>query len=195
MYVCEDLEKKNVRVWVPGTWRKKTYGSEWYSDTQTRTFFSSKFFFLKCFALCFCWFVSWLLTISGSFLWRGVPMENKSPAVVPTKPSRFGTRSLQIASRRWGGTKKCKFSFNFCLFLFVSASRRWGGTREGKFFQVFPLSVLLIRVLTSHKYRVYSVAWSPDGNQIASGSQDETIKIWDSQSGDCQSTLTGHSGE
>ena len=38
-----------------------------------------------------------------------------------------------------------------------------------------------------------SVAWSPDGKQIASGSRDETIKIWDSRSGDFQSTVRGHS--
>ena len=55
--------------------------------------------------------------------------------------------------------------------------------------------LLLIRVLTTINFRVLSVAWSPDGKKIASGSCDESIKIWDSQSGDCQSTLTGHSSE
>ena len=50
---------------------------------------------------------------------------------------------------------------------------------------VFPSLFLLIRVVTSYNFRVLSVAWSPDEKQIASGSVDETIKIWDSQSGDC----------
>jgi len=50
-------------------------------------------------------------------------------------------------------------------------------------------------MLTSHKYSVASVAWSPNGNLIASASGDNTIRIWNSQSGDCESTLTGYSHE
>ena len=41
--------------------------------------------------------------------------------------------------------------------------------------------------------RVRSVAWSPDGNCMASGSDDKTIKVWNTKTGQCQSTLTGHS--
>ena len=35
------------------------------------------------------------------------------------------------------------------------------------------------RVLTGHKGRVGAVAWSRDGQKIASGSDDETVMIWD----------------
>ena len=66
-------------------------------------------------------------------------------------------------------------------------------TGHSRGYVFFPSFFLLIHVLTYHNYSVGSVAWSPDGKKIASGSFDETIKIWDSQSGDCESTLTGHS--
>ena len=63
------------------------------------------------------------------------------------------------------------------------------------FLQVFFVSLfLLIRVLTSHNYRVTSVAWSKDG-KLASGSYDETVKIWSVGSTgtfECESTLTRH---
>jgi len=36
------------------------------------------------------------------------------------------------------------------------------------------------------------VAYSPDGKQIASGSMDKTIKLWDATTGDLQKTLVGH---
>ena len=47
--------------------------------------------------------------------------------------------------------------------------------------------------LSSH--RVVSVCFSSDGKQIASGSWDKTVKIWNASSGELQSTLTVDSGE
>jgi WD40 repeat protein len=35
------------------------------------------------------------------------------------------------------------------------------------------------------------VVWTPDGKNIASGSDDETIKVWYTQTGQCVSTLRG----
>ena len=41
---------------------------------------------------------------------------------------------------------------------------------------------------------VFCVAFDPQKpNILASGSADKTIKIWNIESGACQSTLTGHS--
>ena len=43
-------------------------------------------------------------------------------------------------------------------------------------------------VFLSSNY-VFSVCFSSDGKQIASGSWDETVKIWNASSGELQSTL------
>ena len=40
-----------------------------------------------------------------------------------------------------------------------------------------------------------SVSFSPDGKRIVSGSRDESIIIWDAESGNQLKTLNGHSGE
>ncbi len=46
--------------------------------------------------------------------------------------------------------------------------------------------------LTGHTEYVRSIAFSPDGNKIASGSADHTIRLWDHMSGLTMHTLTGH---
>ena len=42
---------------------------------------------------------------------------------------------------------------------------------------------------------VRSVAFSPDGSRIASGSDDETVRVWNAASGECVETLEGHSDD
>ncbi|KAL4865206.1 hypothetical protein BDV12DRAFT_200398 [Aspergillus spectabilis] len=53
----------------------------------------------------------------------------------------------------------------------------------------------MIQTLRGHSETVEIVAFSPDGKQIASGSKDGTIKLWDAITGSLQQTLSGHSEE
>ncbi len=52
----------------------------------------------------------------------------------------------------------------------------------------------LIRRLEGHPGIVYSIAFSPDGKTIASGSSDRTIKFWERQTGALRKSLAGHTG-
>ncbi len=49
-----------------------------------------------------------------------------------------------------------------------------------------------IHTLRSHKNLIYSVAFSPNGEILASGSDDKTIKLWRVQDGEEIITLSGH---
>ncbi|KFA55450.1 hypothetical protein S40293_09850 [Stachybotrys chartarum IBT 40293] len=50
-----------------------------------------------------------------------------------------------------------------------------------------------LQTLEGHSEPVTSVVFSADGQHLASGSWDKTVKIWDRASGDCLKTLEGHS--
>ena len=44
-------------------------------------------------------------------------------------------------------------------------------------------------ILQGHTSTVYSVAFSPDGKSLVSGSGDNTVKVWNLTDGTCTSTL------
>ncbi|CAD8093639.1 unnamed protein product [Paramecium primaurelia] len=47
--------------------------------------------------------------------------------------------------------------------------------------------------LDGHTNYVYSVCFSPDGNTLASGSHDQSIRLWDVKTGQQKAKLDGHS--
>ena len=52
-----------------------------------------------------------------------------------------------------------------------------------------------VALLHGHRDIVESVAFSPDGATLTSGSSDETIlRLWDTETGKNKQTLTGHTG-
>lgn len=47
---------------------------------------------------------------------------------------------------------------------------------------------------TLQGYRVWSVAFTPDGRRVASGNEDGKVRVWDAGTGELLQTLTGHTG-
>ncbi|RMD87215.1 MAG: hypothetical protein D6813_13860 [Calditrichaeota bacterium] len=74
-----------------------------------------------------------------------------------------------------------KFSCLIVILLFIFCST---------FAQEFPIP--LLRTLSGHRLNVSSLAFNPEGNILASGSWDNTIKLWEVESGKELYTLKGH---
>jgi WD40 repeat protein len=63
-----------------------------------------------------------------------------------------------------------------------------------RLWNVSEINPQLVHELQGHSNWVMSVAFSPDGSQLVSGSDDKTVRLWSVASGKLLKTLHGHSG-
>ena len=101
----------------------------------------------------------------------------------------FGLPDLYDALTQNIGEKISKNSIAPFVGPFSSSS-----PEENQFARDSAKKVILDRILNRHTDSVRSVAWSPDGSQIVSGSVDTTVRIWDATTGENTRTLNGHTG-
>jgi len=81
-------------------------------------------------------------------------------------------------------------SANSCCY---SPDGRLLGVAAGKKVQIYNASTrMLLRVLESHTSSVTSVHFSPNSKTLASGSWDNSVKLWDVETGQLQKTLQDH---
>ncbi|WP_229393281.1 GTPase [Methanosarcina sp. DH1] len=55
-----------------------------------------------------------------------------------------------------------------------------------------PPGVKLVHTLRGHTGSIHRIAWSPDGLMLASPSSDTTIRLWNTETGECLNVLRGH---
>src|SRR5712691_9273568 len=58
-----------------------------------------------------------------------------------------------------------------------------------------PPGVKLLRTLRGHTGWIGRIAWSPDGRMLASPSYDQTIRLWDAETGELLRTVGGNEGK
>ena len=111
------------------------------------------------------------------------PKLRSAPKAEPTpKPSQKKPKATHKP-----GWKKKVGMFGIFAFVFIAVA-----TAHFLFGIGVPGPSTLFRTLQGHTRDVFSVAWSPDGTTLASGSGDDTVKLWNAADGTLLRTLQGH---
>jgi WD40 repeat protein len=148
-----------------------------------------------------------ILQSSASYLGSNLPNYSNSPVTSTqnqpqlnkfnVKPSRL--TSWKLAFQRTTKLKRMMLLGGSLFLTTLIGTEIYGYVRYGLFpsapsflISSLPSSVFLQRTLSGHSNSVMSVAISQDGKVLASGSRDQTIKLWDLETGEEIRTLQGH---
>ncbi|MGE3805566.1 MAG: WD40 repeat domain-containing serine/threonine protein kinase [Gemmataceae bacterium] len=66
--------------------------------------------------------------------------------------------------------------------------------RRDRTIQILDAGFKEVAILTGHENTVHSLSFNRDGSLLASGSDDQTVRLWDPRSGTLKDTWKGHNG-
>ena len=121
------------------------------------------------------------------------PLSSEMPSQIPASP----LPSTDSKSRQLG--RKLLIGSGLAIALITGAYKLPSLVSQSLPPTVQPSSLLatpleLVRTLLGHTDMVWSVALSQDGQTLASGSQDDTIKVWDLTTGKLDDTISAQAG-
>jgi WD40 repeat protein len=126
----------------------------------------------------------WNIKTRGSSLINTLRGHQKTVYSVSFSPDgeTLATGSADTMIKLWNVLQSGKFISNF-----IDPNAKKSTTKSAS--QSIPSTS------SDRKNEVYSVSFSPDGKTLATGSSDQTIKLWDVQKGKVLHTLEGHEGK
>jgi len=131
---------------------------------------------------------------------KSVSRATSAVVSVPTRAPSIAPHSIDMARLQIEEIPFDKKTIRDGVFAMAhSADGRWMATATFNESQAILIYDRLTgespRQMLGHKFSIHSMAFSPDGETLASGSSDNSIKLWNVSTGRELKTLTGHSGK
>ena len=128
-------------------------------------------------------------------LQAGLPLAKMDLSSLPLWDVSFCDYALHAANLQNCDLSRTQFSHAFagvtCVAISPDDTYFVSGHEDGRI-NLWDRQGLQLLNLEGHKSWIWDLAWTPDGQSIVSASEDQTLRVWNLELGNCVTQLNGH---